>query len=133
MTPSQLPITNSQLQLSPRERIAQALRHVEPDRVPTDFLATPEIWKRLSDHLQLEPIAPELAEYIDPAREAIMRHFEIDMRLLSYDMFCRPPESRMRPGAVVDWWGTMNRVGRSPSSAGIPARPALRRWNNIAA
>lgn len=109
MTTSFLPTTNSQLQLSPRERVAQALRHVEPDRVPTDFLATPEIWKRLSDHLQLPPAAPELAEYIDPSREAILRHFEIDMRLLSYDMFCRPPESRMQPGAVVDWWGTMNR------------------------
>jgi uroporphyrinogen decarboxylase len=111
MTDPQLPreATSYQLQLTPRERVAQSLRHVEPDRVPTDFLATPEIWKRLNDLLQLEPAAPELAEYIDPEREAIMRHFEIDMRLLSYDMFCRPPESRMAPGAVVDWWGTMNR------------------------
>jgi uroporphyrinogen decarboxylase len=109
MTSAQLPITNYQLQITPRDRVAQTLRHAEPDRVPTDFLATPEVWKKLVEHLQLEPAATSLAEYMDPAREAILRHFEIDCRVLSYDMFCRPPQSRFEPGAVVDWWGTQNR------------------------
>jgi len=109
MTPSPLPAANGHLPLTPRSRVAQALRHVEPDRVPTDFVATPEVWSKLSQRLRLEPAAPELAEYIDPAREAILRHFQIDTRLLSYDMFCRPPAGHLRPGAVVDWWSSLSR------------------------
>ncbi len=94
---------------TPRARLALALRHVEPDRVPADFLATPEVWNKLIRHLQLEPAAPDLADYLEPAREALLRHFQIDSRLLSYDMFCNPPEAVLRPGAVVDWWGTLAR------------------------
>jgi uroporphyrinogen decarboxylase len=94
---------------TPRERVAQAIRHVEPDRVPTDFLATPEVWNKLIAHLRLEPAAPGLAEYLEPEREALLRHFAVDCRVLSYDMFCCPPPGLLEPSAVVDWWGTLSR------------------------
>jgi hypothetical protein len=34
-----------------RERVQTALRHEEPDRVPVDFLAAPEVWRKLIEHL----------------------------------------------------------------------------------
>lgn len=99
--------------LTPRQRVAMAVRHEEPDRVPTDFLATPEIWERLVASLQPETTGMNssafLNEFVNPAEEAVLRHFEIDCRVLSYDMFCAPPASVLAGGAEVDWWRTLNR------------------------
>ena len=95
--------------LTPRERVAMALRHQEPDRIPVDFLATMEIWDRLIDHLRPELPAVTASDYFDPAREALLRHFQVDCRVLSYDQFCAPPEKALKPGARVDWWVSMNR------------------------
>src|SRR5450759_4986376 len=90
--------------ISPRNRVLTALRHKEPDRVPTDFLATPEIWSRLFDEL-LRPDTGALpkSDYFTAEREAVLRYFQIDCRVVSYDMFCHPPDSILHPGAVVDW------------------------------
>ncbi len=97
------------VKITPRERVKRAMRHEEPDRVPVDFLATMEIWDRLIAHLKPDTTGIGGAEYFETAREAILRHFEVDCRVLSYDMFCTPPESLLNPGAVVDWWISMNR------------------------
>lgn len=86
-----------------------ALQHQEPDRVPTDFLATPEVWKKLITHFQLAPTGLEFGGFVEPAREALLRHFEIDTRVLSYDMFCRPPATAFKTGAVEDWWESLDR------------------------
>jgi len=91
-----------------RERVLTALAHTEPDRVPVDFLATPLIWEQLIARLELEP-ADVPSEYIEPRREALLRRLEIDQRVLSYDMFCTPPESVLEDGAVVDWWEALDR------------------------
>lgn len=101
--------------MTPFERVVTALAHCEPDRVPVDFLVTPEVWNKL-----IAEIKPELpawsadgrvdgALFVEPAREAVMRHFEIDVRLLSYDMFCAPPPAAMKQGAVVNWWISLAR------------------------
>ena len=92
----------------PRDRVKQALRHEEPDRVPADFVATPEVWQALVDHLDPDTTGVTPAEYLEPAREALLRRLEIDLRVLSYDMFCAPPE-RMVGSGVVDWWGSLDR------------------------
>jgi uroporphyrinogen decarboxylase len=91
-----------------RERTLTALAHREPDRVPADFLATPQVWDGLVSHLAVEP-ADVPADWLDPEREAVLRRLEIDLRVLSYDMFCTPPESVLEEGAVVDWWGSLDR------------------------
>jgi uroporphyrinogen decarboxylase len=93
----------------PRERVMIALGHEEPDRVPVDFLATPEIWHRLVELLQPDTDAVGPSDYFDPAWEAILRHFEVDCRLLSYDQFFNPPDSILRPHARVDWWSSLSR------------------------
>jgi uroporphyrinogen decarboxylase len=94
---------------SPRERVRTALRHEEPDRVPVDFLATPEVWAALIAHLGLDGAGIGPADLIEPAREQLLRRFEVDTRVISYDMFCNPPEAVLRPGAAVDWWGSLDR------------------------
>ena len=96
-------------ELAPRERVRVALDHREPDRVPVDFLATPEIWERLVDRLRPSTSGLTGAEFFSLEREAILRHFQVDCRVISYDMFCAPPDRVMRPGAEVDWWTSLSR------------------------
>ncbi len=91
------------------ERVQLALQHQEPDRVPVDFLATPEVWNKLIAQLKPDVAGIGASEFVEPAREAILRQFEIDVRLLSYDMFCAPPASVMKAGAHVDWWISLAR------------------------
>jgi uroporphyrinogen decarboxylase len=114
--------------LTPRERVAQALEHREPDWVPVDFLATTEVWAKLVEHFQPETAAGPLDEFMDPRREAVLRALEVDCRLLSYDMFCRPPEGVLQPGARVDWWGSLN---RSTPNRMWRQRNADGTWNDI--
>ena len=96
-------------QVTPRERTKTALRHEEPDRVPVDFAATPEVWTKLIKHIEPDTGPIGSSEFFEPAREAVLRHLEIDCRVLSYDMFCSPPEAVLRKDSVTDWWCTLSR------------------------
>lgn len=95
--------------ISSRERVLTALRHQEPDRVPVDFLATPEIWQRLIEHLDLNSSSIDSGVFFTPEREMLLRNFSVDCRLISYDMFCAPPERTLRPNAQIDWWNSLAR------------------------
>lgn len=95
--------------ITPRGRVLTALRHAQPDRQPVDFLATPEIWRRLQEHLAIPAQPLTAADFYDPSWEAVLRHFQVDCRVISYDQFCRPPEHVLRPGAHVDWWNALSR------------------------
>ena len=63
--------------MTPRQRVAKAICHEEPDRTPVDFLATMEIWDRLIAHLKPNTTGIGGQEYFDPAREALLRNFEV--------------------------------------------------------
>ena len=95
--------------VTPRQRVLTALRHEQPDRLPVDFLATPEIWRRLQDRLgvQSRPLSDE--DFFDPAWESILQRFAVDCRVISYDQFCRPPAQALLPGARIDWWNALSR------------------------
>ncbi len=104
-------------EISPRERVTMALNHQTPDRQPVDFLAVNEIWDRLVAHLGLDGAAVGPSDYFDPAREALLRHLQIDCRVLSYDMFCDPPAEARHADSSVEWWdvharSTPNRMWR---------------------
>lgn len=101
--------STTNINISPRQRVKTALNHIQPDRVPVDFFATPEIWQKLIDQLQPEPCDVSIAEFADPYWEAILRHFQVDCRLLSYDQFCNPPTHVLHKGAVIDWWNSLSR------------------------
>ena len=95
--------------MTPKERVNAAIRHREPDRVPRDFSAEPAVWSRLLQKLQTDD------------REAILRHFDIDCRVISYDsgifLHRRNDEAsspasdakswkrEVAPGLFVDVWG----------------------------
>lgn len=100
---------NTASSTAPRQRVLTALSHIQPDRVPVDFLATPEIWRRLVEHLQPDPSGVGNSEFSDPLWEAVLRHLQVDCRSLSYDQFCNPPMHVLRKGAVVDWWNSCSR------------------------
>ena len=95
--------------LDSRARVQIALQHQEPDRVPIDVLMTPEVWHKFVAHFGLEWRKPDDTEFFDPVWEQIAARLESDMRLLSYDQFCKPPESILRPGARVEWWDALTR------------------------
>lgn len=99
----------SEKAISPRQRVLTALAHQEPDRVPVDFLATPEIWARLADYFDLDAVTLSKPDFFQPEREIILNRLEVDCRVLSYDMFCQPPVSILRKDGMVDWWGALSR------------------------
>ena len=79
-----------------RERVLTALSHHEPDRVPCDLLAVPEVWQKLQQALQVE------------SREAVLRRLEVDCRRVSFDSYCAPPERVIGDGRV-EWWTNLAR------------------------
>ena len=91
--------------------------------MPVDFLATKEVWDKLIRHVQPDVSLVGASEFFDPVREAILRWLQVDCRVLSYDMFCQPPESALRKDAMVEWWdvlsrSTPNRMWRQRTAAG---------------
>ncbi len=69
--------------LTHRERVERALAHETTDRPPRDFAAEPDVWRRLRAH------------YRTDSHEEILRAFDTDCRIVSYDWeaFFRPPDT----------------------------------------
>ncbi len=95
--------------MTPRQRVLTAFSHQTPDRVPVDFLATNEIWDRLIAHFSIDGTSVSPSPYFEVEREALLRRLEVDFRVLSYDMFCAPPESALERGAHIEWWNVLSR------------------------
>jgi uroporphyrinogen decarboxylase len=70
------------------------MAHREPDRVPRDFSAEPQVWEKLLTFFQTKN------------REDILRKFDIDCRVISYDfeIFCNPPHKKQIAGAPFSAW-----------------------------
>ena len=67
-----MPNTETQTKMmSSRERVKLALQHQASDRVPVDFLATPEIWRGLVEYLNLDSEAVGPSDFFDPTWEAL--------------------------------------------------------------
>lgn len=79
--------------LSHRERVLTALSHRCPDRVPRDYWATPEVSARLCRDLGLA------------GREALLRHFGIDLRYVEGPAYTGQSFRRHADGSVEDLWG----------------------------
>ena len=75
------------------ERVAAALAHREPDRVPIDYWVTPEIERRL------------LARFGFTTQEELLQHFDVDLRYIDGPRYIGP-EPKVHPdGSVEDIWG----------------------------
>ncbi len=82
--------------ITPHQRVEMALRHQEPDRVPFDFWAVPEVWAALRQYLGVE------------TDEDVLRLLGADCRMVAPDYV--GPAPRLQPdGTYYDAWGTHRR------------------------
>src|SRR5271169_6186520 len=78
----------------PRDRVKDAVSHRRTDRPPRDFVAVPEVWRRLQEHFGTSE------------RSEVLARLEVDCRIVSYDSFCHDPD--IDP-AMVDWKASQER------------------------
>ena len=81
-----------------RQRVLTSLEHREPDRVPLDLWAAPEVWQRLCTHLGLAD------------REAVLRHFDVDLRYVEGPSYIGQQRAVHPDGSVEDLWGVRRKV-----------------------
>lgn len=80
---------------SPWERVETALAHRQPDRVPFDFWAVPEVWEKLQAALQA-------------GEEAVLRLLGVDCRMVTA-RYVGTKARELPDGTFVDAWGTHRR------------------------
>jgi uroporphyrinogen decarboxylase len=88
---------------SPWQRVETALAHRQPDRVPFDFWAVPEIWDRLRAGLGVKE------------DEAILRLLGVDCRMVTTE-YVGTRARELPDGTFVDAWGTHRRRVSNPFS-----------------
>lgn len=81
---------------SPRERVVAAIEHREPDRVPFDFWAVPEVYQALRDYLGVE------------TDEQVLGLLGVDCRLVAPD-YVGPAPRVQADGTYFDVWGAHRR------------------------
>ncbi len=86
---------------SPWERAEVALTHREPDRVPFDFWAVPEVWEKLRGALGFSDNFPA-------ADEEVLRLLGIDCRLVT-PRYVGSRARELPDGTYIDAWGTHRR------------------------
>lgn len=76
-----------------RQRVALALDHKEPDRVPIDYWATSTVTARLLDHFGLS------------TQEALLQHLDVDFRYIDGPKYVGPEPDVHPDGSIEDHWG----------------------------
>jgi uroporphyrinogen decarboxylase len=84
-----------QASLSPWQRVEMALAHREPDRIPFDFWAVPEVWAKLRAAL-------------DAGDDEVLRLLGIDCRMVT-PRYVGAKARELSDGTYVDAWGTHRR------------------------
>jgi uroporphyrinogen decarboxylase len=81
--------------LSPWERVEFALARHQPDRVPFDFWAVPEVWA-------------ELRAALDANDQQVLRLLGVDCRMVT-TRYVGDKVRRLSDGTTIDAWGTHRR------------------------
>lgn len=76
-----------------RERVALALDHKEPDRIPIDCWTTGVIDEKLMRH------------YGFSDREQLLQHFDVDFRYIEGPKYIGPEPKVHEDGSIEDHWG----------------------------
>ena len=87
--------------LSPWDRVETALAHTQPDRVPFDFWAVPEVWERMRRAL-------DLRDDVLTAEEELLRLLGIDCRMVK-TRYTGAKARQLSDGTYIDAWGTHRR------------------------
>ena len=85
-------------QMSPRERVLAALSHREPDRVPADLWAVPEVWQRLQTY------------FGGVSRADVLQRLHIDIRWVAPNYV--GPQQNLPGGISVDPYGSWRKDQR---------------------
>jgi uroporphyrinogen decarboxylase len=101
--------------MSPRERVRTALSHQEPDRVPADLWAVPEVWQRLQHY------------FGDVSQAEVLKRLQVDVRWVVPDYV--GPERTLPNGVRVDRFGAwrqevQHEFGTYSEYAGFPLADA---------
>jgi uroporphyrinogen decarboxylase len=101
-------------EMSPRERVYAALAHRQPDRVPCDLWAVPEVQRRLS-------------EYFGVSWEGVLQRLWVDIRWVAPDYV--GPERSLPGGITVGPYGSWRKTqhhafGSYEEYAGYPLADA---------
>lgn len=90
--------------MSPYERVANALEHRQPDRVPFDFWAVPETMDKLKNYLNIK------------REEELLQLLGIDCRIISPD-YVGPEPEKLPDGSYYTDWGSHRRLVRNAFSS----------------
>lgn len=83
--------------MTPRERVAAAMAHSDPDCTPCDYFATPEIRQALFDHFGV------------PSDNAVCDRLGTDVRYVN-PPYTGPAPQRFDDGSWIDEWGVRRRM-----------------------
>lgn len=89
-----------------RTRVRMAVAHREPDRVPCDYWAAPEVTERLCLELGLA------------GEEALLRRLGVDLRYVEGPAFVGQERQRHPGGIVEDLWGVKRRTVEVATATG---------------
>ncbi|NCO42280.1 MAG: hypothetical protein AUJ96_32445 [Armatimonadetes bacterium CG2_30_66_41] len=84
--------------MTPKDRVATALAHARPDRVPWDYWADPVLTGRLLDSLGLE------------TKEHLLRRLGVDLRYVAGPSYVGQEMRRHADGTADDLWGVRRRT-----------------------
>ncbi|MCD6335574.1 MAG: hypothetical protein J7M27_09620 [Candidatus Latescibacteria bacterium] len=79
--------------MTSKQRVLTAIGHQEPDRVPVDYWAAPEITERLLHHFGLAD------------KEALLRRLDVDLRTIPGPSYAGQELKTYQDGSVEDLWG----------------------------
>ena len=93
--------------MNSRDRVRASIRFEQPDRVPFDYWAAPEITEALCGHLGLED------------KEALLRHFGVDLRYVRGPSYVGQSFQSFEDGSVEDLWGVRRGAMQSTMPTGL--------------
>jgi uroporphyrinogen decarboxylase len=76
-----------------RARVALALDHQQPDRVPIDYWATASVTAQLLDHFGCT------------TQEELLQHLDVDFRYIDGPQYVGPEPAVHEDGSIEDHWG----------------------------
>jgi len=84
--------------MTSRERVLTALSHRESAGIPIDFWAVPEVYAQLQQDLHL------------PDKEAVLRHFDVDLRYFNGPTLIASQQAAPPEGVLRDHWGVVRQA-----------------------
>lgn len=84
--------------MTSRERVLVALEHREPDRVPCDYWAAPEVTAKLCRHFGLAD------------KDELLKYLKVDFRVIPGPAYIGPEPARHPDGTEDDIWGVSRQV-----------------------